>query len=180
MIRFLTIFALVFLAGIFVQATLLRTLVPAAPAPDFTVVLVCFLALRVGGVRGLLGAFVLGLLADFASAQFLGPCAAGATVAYLLVVFIASHMYADRAFSLALLAFMSAAAKSLVYVVMLQTVVGAQVSISNMLGTIALEALLTAVIAPFLLALLFGMTSSTDFARSPANETLPLRIRRVR
>jgi rod shape-determining protein MreD len=141
------------IVGFFINATLIHSLAPAAIAPDFITVLVVCLALRFRHAGGVFGAFLLGVLADFASAQFVGPNAAGSIVAFCFVLFLSNKIYIERTPSIMLVAFLAACAKSITYVLMLAAYASVNVMSAHVVGVILLEALFTGLIAPILFRL---------------------------
>lgn len=157
MIRLLMIFSFTCVMGLFFQAALIHSSIPAAPAPDFILILVVITALNYQNVFGMIGAFVLGLLADFASGLFIGPNAAGAVVAFSLIGVIASRVYADRGFGVMLITFFSCLVKSAVYAIMHVVYInGAMHEILQLsvLKLVLIEAALTALVAPLLYRLM--------------------------
>ncbi len=83
--RIIITFVLAALIGLTIQASVVHTSAPAAVAPDFILILTVAIALFYHSPGGALGAFLLGMLADFASAQYVGPNAAGCVVSFVLV-----------------------------------------------------------------------------------------------
>lgn len=157
MIRLIIVFLVACFVGLFIQAALVHSSVPAAAAPDFILVLVVIIALNYQTVPGMLGAFCLGLLADFASGQFVGPNAAGAIVAFSFVGILASRVYADKGLAVMVITFLSSLAKSAVYALMHALYVnGATDELMQMkvFQLILLEALLSGLVAPIVIRLL--------------------------
>lgn len=142
------------LFGLFLEGSVIHTALPLATAPDFILILVVLLALHTHSVPGVLGAFALGLFADFASGKFVGPNAAGCVVAYCLVSAIASRMYADKALAIVLITFLCSVAKSSMFALMQFIYVEnvfQEVVWMDMGRQIVWEAVLTALLAPVLL-----------------------------
>lgn len=136
---------------------LLQTMVVSNPqfvVPDISLVLVVILALYYRSVYGMLAAFALGLTADFASARFLGPNAAGSVVAYALAVSISNRVYADRSLGISILAGICDVSKSLTLVAMKYTFVGPTEIAASTGMRVLIEGLLTGAVAPFVLKLL--------------------------
>ena len=142
------IFGFVCLVGLFLQGSVLHGAVPSAPAPDIILTLIVMVGLYTRSVKGVLLAFALGLLADFASGQFLGPNAAGGVIAYLLVGTIARRVYAERGLAVVVIAFACSIVKSLTYLGML--LVYSQISQigRETFYLVAAEAGLTGIVAP--------------------------------
>ncbi len=161
MIRVTCIALVAGLMGLFVQATLIHSAFPAAIAPDFILVLVVLLALRERSLPFLFLAFLLGILSDFASGQFLGLNSAGMVVAFGLVGVISTRVYAERSLAIAFITFVCSIAKSAVCFVMLMIYISADVVTSSLWRVVFIEALLSALAAPILLYLLsLGVRSS--------------------
>lgn len=114
MIRSIIVCVSAALLGLFIQAGIIHSTVVNAPAPDIILILIVFLSIRHQTPMSVIGCFVLGLLMDFASAQFLGPNAAGAVVTFILVGFICSHVFAERSLMIMLIVFISSVCKSFV------------------------------------------------------------------
>ena len=154
MIRLALLVGAAGLAGLFIQATLIHSAFPAAVAPDLLLVLVVLLALHQRSVGNVILSFFLGVLADFASGQFIGLNAAGMVVAFALVGLISSRVYAERSFAIALITFLCSLVKSLVCLLMLFVYAGAETVASNLWQVVLFEAILSAVSAPLFLVLL--------------------------
>lgn len=157
MMRTIVIFFLTACLGLLLQATLVHSISPSAISPDFIVVLVLYLALNYRNIWGLLGVFALGLLADFASAQFVGPYAAGAVAAYSLVLFISDKVFAERTAAVIILGIVSSAVRALTYLVLLLIYVDVNLFRLDVIAKVLLEALLTGLVAPFVFRLLQSM-----------------------
>jgi rod shape-determining protein MreD len=148
--------------------------VPAAAAPDIIMVLVVVLGLHFRTVAAIIGAFCLGLLSDFASGQFVGPNAAASIVVFGLVGIIATRVYADRAIALMLIVFFCSLAKSVTVVSMYLFYLDDYISELTrfpVLRTIGLEAVLSALVAPLVLKLLFLGKPFRHFLRSPGGSS---------
>ncbi len=154
MIRAIIIFLLFALVGLFIQSSVIHDSFPSALAPDFILILVVHLGLRFRTVPGLFGSFALGLLADFASGQYVGPHAAGAIVAFCLSGIIANRVYAEKNFALMLIAFLCCLAKSMTFIALLLLYRGAIWSGHELVSSLLIEAALTGFLAPFMLAAL--------------------------
>ncbi len=172
MFRAVVIFAFACLAGLIVQATLVHSISPYAVAPDFIVILALYLGLRVQSPAGVLGAFLLGVAGDFASAQFVGPTAAGAVVVYGLTVIVSSKIYAEHPFTMGLLALFCSIADSLTYMLMLAVYIDVDMLTAEVLRGIGLEALLTALIAPVVVKLLEASVRSSITQTKYNNDSL--------
>ena len=154
MIRSFLVFTVAALIGLIIQATLVHTIYPSAVAPDFIIILVTYIALRFRAWPGAIAAFCLGLLADFASGQFLGPNACGAVVGYLVVVGISGKVYAEKQMAMAILCFFASLAKSSVFLVMLFVYLDVAVLTQSVITTCFLEAIISAALSPFVMFML--------------------------
>ena len=88
MIRVFLIFFVLTGLGLFTQGTLLPASQSWFTAPNIIVILILIIGLYVRSISGLLSAFFLGLVSDFANAYYVGPAAAGAVIAYWIVIII--------------------------------------------------------------------------------------------
>ncbi len=165
MFRICFLFFALTVVGLWVQASIVHTSYPSAVAPDIVLVLVVTLAMRHASVYALAGGFVLGLAADFASAQFIGPNAAGSVVAFCVAVLIASKVYADKAVAVCIVAFVCSLAKSAVVLSMLAIHASHLVETSELirievLKVVLLEAVLNALLAPIVARLIYPAKSA--------------------
>jgi len=133
---------------------------------------VVVVSLKFRTVGGVIGVFLLGLLADFASGQFIGPNAAGSIVVFGLVGAIATRVYADRSTALMVIVFICSLAKSsallLMYLFFLQGALGEYLQ-TVVLKTLVLEAVLSAAVAPIVLKLLLLGKPFPAVFRSPSS-----------
>ena len=175
MLRTSIVFLIACLLGIFVQSTVIKATIPSATVPDIILVLVVIIALNVRSLAGLFGSFALGLLADFASGQFIGPNAAASIVVFGLVGTIASRVYADRSFALMILVLLCSIAKSLTVLLMYMLYLNEpaiEAWQSIVLERAVVEAVLSAVVAPLVLKLLlFGKPFPATAFRSATSPT---------
>ena len=153
MIKTITFITVAALMGLLIQATLVHSIYPAAVAPDFILVIVVYLSLTRRNVWGLIGAFFLGVLADFASGQFIGPNAAGSVIAFYVSAIVAEKIYADRGLAVVILSFIASLAKTLTVAAMLAIYLHIDFLGWKVLRVVIYEALLSALIAPILLGL---------------------------
>ena len=144
MFRTFLLFLVIALTGLFLQSVLRGEMI--AVVPDVVLVLVVIIALLFPTVPGLFACFALGLLADFATARYLGPNAAGCVVAFALAVTVSTKIYADRLIGVAMIAFVCSVAKALTLLAMFAAFFNKVQP--NILSTIVLEGILTAFLAP--------------------------------
>ena len=149
--KVIIVFTVACFLGILVRATLAHTLYPVVFAPDFILVLVVALAVKYPSSRGVFAAFLLGLVSDFASGQFLGPSAAGCVVAFWLVVMVSTKMYADKAPAVMAVTFLASVSKSLTYLLILVLYADLSVVYRSVLLLVLYEAILTSIFAPIVI-----------------------------
>ncbi len=82
-----------------VQVTFPMLLGPTAPRPDFVLVLVAFLALRLPPLRAILVAWLMGVIAGACSVSPVWATAGACAVAALVVTLIASHVRRESVFA---------------------------------------------------------------------------------
>lgn len=160
-LRTIIVFAIAVIFGLFVQGTFVRSFAPGAYAPDIILILVVLAAMSAPTTWGLIGAFVLGLLADFSTALFLGPNAAGAVVAFCFVVFWSRKVFADRWFAVSSLTFIASNLKSFVCLLMFALYAGVDFWNFNSLQIVFVEALGSAILAPIVMKLLYIRRASS-------------------
>lgn len=148
------LFFIAFIFGIFIQATLLHSVLPDIVAPDLLMILSVFLGLRARNSTGAVGAFIIGLGADFASAKFLGPSAAGSVVAFAATVFVANHFFSEKWFTVLLTTLIASFAKILTQALVLAAFTEIDLFQFRFLSTALLESFLTAICAPIVIKLL--------------------------
>jgi len=148
------LFFVAFMCGIFIQATLLHSVLPDIVSPDLLIILTVFLGLRARNAMGAFGAFIIGLGADFASAKFLGPFAAGSVVAFAATVFVANHFFSEKWFTVSITALLASAAKNLTQALVLLAFTEINLFQWQYLSTALLECFLTAVCAPVVVKVL--------------------------
>ena len=162
--RLIFVFLVAGLTGLMIQATLVHSSFPAAVAPDFILILTVAVALYYHNVPGLVGAFALGLLADFASSNYLGPNAAGCVVAFCLVGLIANRVYADKVIAVFILSFVCSVAKTATAFLMLYFYVDGFFLPAGGIRSAMLEGLLSAFFAPIVLQMLRSRVTTSSTA----------------
>lgn len=151
MIRVSTFFLLAAFVGLAVSSSLIHLSFPSAPAPDFVLVLVVALSLYYHNMFGLLGSFFLGLIADFASARYLGPNAAGCVTAFLFVGIVANRVYADKIFAVFIIVFLCNCVKAATGLLLLSLCVPHYHVPDGAVRTMVGEAAFSGLIAPLVL-----------------------------
>lgn len=157
MIRTALLFVIAYFIGLFIQATLLHSIFPDVIAPDVLLMLVVFLGLRTRTPGGAVGAFLIGLGGDFASAKFLGPFAAGSVAAFLVTTFVANHLFSEKGFTVAVTAFIASISKNLAAATVISLFTDVELMQWSFIYVLILEAIFTAVVCPFVIyALTWG------------------------
>jgi rod shape-determining protein MreD len=151
MIRTILVFFVACIVGLVVQATFAHTISPFAIAPDVIVILAVYLGLNYQHPLGVIGAFLLGVAGDFASAQFVGPVAAGSVLVYGLTVMVSQKVYAENPFAIVMLTFLCSIADSLIYLLMVVMYVNVDLFGEGVVQGVLVEAGITAAIAPFIM-----------------------------
>ena len=145
--------------GLVFRSSLIYGDFPSAPAPDMITIIVVIISLRLNNAFGLLAAFALGLLADCAAGQYLGPQAASAVLSFTLTRVISGHVFVERPPGIFLLATACSVLKSTTIVVMMLFFLGSDAIRGPIVYSTLLEALCTGLLAPFIFRLLHGSSA---------------------
>lgn len=164
MVKTIALFLLAFFVGLTLEATFIHGAFPALVGPDLILILVLYLAFHWRNTPGAVGAFILGVGEDFASARFIGPNAAGNVIAFLVVAALANRIYAEKGVASAVVAFLASVAKLGGLLLMLKIYINLPLS-EVTLSTALIESTLTAVITPLILRF---FSPSNTLLRSPA------------
>ncbi|GEM_PF-5494762 len=154
MFRTVLIFSFACLLGLLIQATLVHAIFPSAVAPDFILILVVFLGLKHNSVLGVVGAFVLGVAADLASGQFIGPNAAGCVVAFALVLVVSKKVYAEHVIAVMFLTALCSCAKGLTMALMFLNYLKLDFFSADTLQLVLSESALSGLVSPLVIKLL--------------------------
>ena len=171
MVKRALVFILAFFLGLVIQGAVIRSLLPSIPAPDFILVLVFYIALYFRTPWGVISAFGLGLAADAASGQFLGPQAAGCVVAFLVVLFFVDRIYAERGFAVVVVAFAASLGKSITCALLLCLYAKIDILTGMVMKTVLLEAIFSALLAPVLFWILRLAGAAGSAAVDPMRRT---------
>ena len=139
--------------GAVFNAAFIRSIWPDAPTPDFCLMLTVAIALYIYSPIGAVLSFFLGLMADFSSAQFLGPNAAGCVLAFTTVGLIANRMYAEKWLAVMIICFICSMVKTGVYLGFLALYFQTNSS-EDLSRTVILEAVFTACLSPLVIGVL--------------------------
>lgn len=154
MIRACLLYTVVLILGIFLQGSLIGSTIPAAIVPDVLVVLAVYVALTSRTVLGLVGVFLLGIVADLAGGVYVGPNAAGAVAAFVVTGILANRVYAERIFAIVIISFVCSIVKSLVIALLLWRYTTFEIALVPLVQKIIFEAAATGFVAPIFVRLL--------------------------
>ncbi len=151
------------LVAVWIQGTVLRGLFSAqGVVPNLVLILVVFLGFYELSVFGALLAFLVGLEFDLFSGVRLGPWAGTLVFLYGCLACFAQRIFVDSSLSSMVAVFFSSIAGSLMYLLFMY---GAHPSAGDMFWKLLLEALFTAVCAPFF----FMFLKKTVYKREPVS-----------
>ena len=100
------------------QSILILLGVPPYFVPHCIVILVVFSALTETSLRGVILAFLLGLILDFSAAQLVGPWAGGCVVVYAVLTLLSQRLFVDSAAVSAVVSFLAVLVADGVYVLL--------------------------------------------------------------
>jgi rod shape-determining protein MreD len=169
-VRTVLVVVVMFLLGIAAQGAVVHTVAPMAVVPDCIAILVVLLAVKKRSAAGAVGAFLLGLGGDLASARYLGPNAAGSVLAYCFAVAIANRVYTERGVSLALLTVVCSVVKTAAALLMVFLHTKLDIFSADVLNGVVLEAVLSGALAPMVVRI--ARIDRTSLTHAPF---LPLR-----
>lgn len=135
------------LLAVFVQGTLLKSVLPELPVPDLLLILVVYLAFYDSSPLGAVLTFVLGLQFDLFSEMLLGPRAGSLVIVYGVLAALSQRLFVESLFAAFVSVFLSSVVNSVVYIILLSD---AKPTHAYFFYIALLEALFTALIAPFL------------------------------
>lgn len=143
--------------GLLLQTTLVHALpLGVRPSPDVLLVICVYLGLHRHTVGGAVGAFVLGYLQDAVSGTAVGVNAFGMVVVYVLVYLTCRRLWVDNVLSKVVLVFLASALKFTAVIIVSMLFGAFDASAGEAVGTVVLNAALTAAVAPPVFALLAG------------------------
>lgn len=168
MIRVIAVFTVTALLGLATNASLIHSTAPFAIAPDFILILAVILGFYQQNAGGVVGAFLLGLMADFGSAQYIGPNAAGCIVAFRLVGLIANRIYAEKAVAVFIIVFICSVVKSAGYLTVVY-LYASTIGSEDLVQIILYEALFTGLAAPLVMWAIKGNLTPISGTRPAGN-----------
>lgn len=149
----------VVLLAVFLQGTFFRSVLEGFPVPNLLMLLVVFVAFTEPTPLGACVAFGIGLLLDLSTGVLLGPWASAFIVLFGVLASLSQHLFVDSWFATAIVAFGASVVTSGLYLVLLYQF---KPTSQQLVSSLFLEGLLTAVIAGPTLALLRRIFVRTD------------------
>lgn len=136
---------------IFLQGTILHSLLPAAAAPNLLLALVVFLAFYEPTVLGAVVVFILGVLLDMYSSPLLvGPWAAAYVTVFAAVALLSQRLFVESPWAAAISVLVASVASDLIYLLL---VMEFQQTGSHFISVAFVGAIVTAILSPALFAL---------------------------
>ena len=151
MLRAILSFAVVIVLGLFIEGTLLPAVNSYVVVPDILLALVVVLGLYFRALGGLLAALLVGLISDFSSAKYVGVEAAGAIMAFWVVVYISQKVYIEHFVGLVILGFIASLVEQLTYVAIIAPLDGFELSYGELFKFGLWQAAITAAFTPFII-----------------------------
>lgn len=148
--RILSILAIGFLA-VLVQGTLLKGLFPQLVVPGLVLILVLYLAFYETNIFGTFLVFGLGLLLDMCGGILIGPWAGSFVFVYGVTAFISQRIFAESFVALVVTSFVASLVSNFIYAALTVQVMHSHF---NQYWIFLVEALLTAVVCPFIFSFL--------------------------
>jgi len=145
--------AIIVYAALLVQVTVLPAYIADPFKPNLLIVVVAYLGLRVGGWRGALFAFFLGLVADCFSGMYLGLSAFSFLSVHLLLRKVADRLYTDSLYLMLLVVSLATIVNGLIHLVLLLLFSVADGVYATLLAGLLPQTLVNALAA----SLLFGI-----------------------
>ena len=118
MIKILKIIMIVYAALLF-QVTILPAYFADPFKPNLLIIVVAWLSLREGGVRGALLSFLLGLIADCFSGHYLGLNAFSFLTIHLVMRKVAGRLYTDSLYLMILVVFLATLLNGIIHLLLL-------------------------------------------------------------
>ena len=152
MLRIIFYCLLFTLIGIALHASVGNSLLVVAP--DILLILVVRLAMYSKSVSAMILAFIVGIIADFATGVFIGPYAASYLLAYSLTAFISQKIYAEQIFSICILLLIASVLKAITYVAMVGMYTEFNILTLEFIYTSLYEIVFTIILAPLIVPLI--------------------------
>lgn len=112
------VFLFLGLLGAVAQGALMRVGLPSFLVPQFSLLIVIFLAFSDVSLFGCVMAFTLGLLMDFSSAMLVGPWAGAFVVVYGVLATLSHRLFIESALASMFITFVSVVGASLIFSVL--------------------------------------------------------------
>jgi len=140
--------------AVVLQTTILQALPYVTVVPDVLLVLCVYLGLYHHSVGGAVGAFILGYLEDSVSGSAAGLNAFAMSLIFLLIYLTSRRLWVENVVSQVVVVFLAALVKAAAVTSLLAVFASFQRGWSLVLGSLVLQGLLTAAVAPLIFALL--------------------------
>ena len=150
--------------GLVLESTALQALRIDAAVPDVLLVLCVYLGLRHHTVGGALGAFSLGYAEDSMSGGAVGLNAFAMCLAFLLVYLTSRRLWVDNLLSKVVVVLLASVVKITAVTVLLLIFIAPEQVWGGIVGSLVLQAVLTAALGPPVLAILVSTEQSEEEA----------------
>jgi rod shape-determining protein MreD len=139
------------LVAVFIQGTLLKSIVPETVIPDLSLILVVYLAFYDSTALGAVLSFLLGLEFDLFSEVLIGPRAGSYVVVYGILASLSQRIFVESPFAAFVSVFMSSLLNSVVYLLLIS---GFKTTDPHIISVSLVEGVITAFLGPFFLRFL--------------------------
>lgn len=143
---------LIVLISLLLQGALVHAVAPAGVGVNLLVAVVVFLAFHEPTARGAILCFLIGIVFDIQGARVLGPWGTGFVLVFGLLSGMAQRIFVESTFTIIVLVFSGTLISSIV--ALLLGFDWSRIAVSGIFGSLAVESLLTACVAPFIFSVL--------------------------
>lgn len=154
MIRPSLLFALVAVAALVLQTTVLPVASIGRATPDLLLIMCVYLGLHQHTVGGAIGAFVLGYLQDAFSGSVAGLNAFAMCLVFSIVYLTSRRLWVDNAVSKIVVVFLASVLKTAAIFALVAVFMSIDAVWRTMLGYLLIEAMLAALLSPAVFAVL--------------------------
>jgi len=160
--RTFLVLAIAAAVALVLQTTILQALPYVSVVPDVLLILCVYLGLYHHSAGGALGAFMLGYLEDSVSGSAAGLNAFALCLIFLLIYLTSRRLWVENVVSQVVVVFLAALVKAAAVTALLAIFASFQRGWSLVLGSLVLQGLLTAAVAPLVFALLKRTRRASD------------------
>jgi len=154
MMRAAVLLAMVAVAALLLQTTVLPFAALGRATPDLLLIICVYLGLHQHSVAGAVGAFLLGYLQDAFSGSVVGLNAFAMCLVFTLVYLTSRHLWVDNAISKVVLVFLASVLKTTVVLLLITFFLSAATVWQTVANYLLLEAALAAVLSPAMFTVL--------------------------